>query len=188
VGSSHGCNTSGPSGGEPSQFNDPDRDDDEYVSFNDEGMYNSDGDDGLDQNHNAKSVALVNSDLMMTDSVHEEPTMDDTVHIEPLFTHDLENPRIEVGASFSDFNTFRRALRYFAIKNKFDVATIKSVKKRFIGKCKDPSCIWRIHASILQNNKTFMVCMYYLCTYICSYYLVTYANTTVIISGEGITT
>jgi hypothetical protein len=115
VGSSHGCNTSGPSGGEPSKFNDPDPDDDEYVSFNDEGMYNSDGDDGLDQNHNAKSVALVNSDLMMTDSVHEEPTVDDTVHIEPLFTHDLENPRIEVGASFPDVNTFRRALRALRI-------------------------------------------------------------------------
>jgi hypothetical protein len=57
MGSSHGCNTSGPSGGEPSQFNDSDPHDDEYVGFNDEGMYNSDGDDGFDQNHNAKSAA-----------------------------------------------------------------------------------------------------------------------------------
>jgi hypothetical protein len=128
VGSSHGCSISGPSGGmsqnsqslgEPSQFNDPDPDDDEYVGFNDECMYNSDGDDGLDQNHSAKNAAQevqLNSDLIMTDSVHEEPTVDDTVHTEPLFTHDLENPKIEVGASFPDVSTFRRALRHFAFR------------------------------------------------------------------------
>jgi MuDR family transposase len=93
----------------------------------------------------------------MVDNVHDEPTVDDTNQCEPLITHDLENPKIEVGASFPDVNTFRRVLRHFAIKSEFEVVTIMSDKKRFIGKYKESNCLWRINVSILQDNKTFMV-------------------------------
>jgi MuDR family transposase len=169
VGSSHGCNTSesfSVSEGGMSQNthslgeSDLDPDHDEYVGFNDEGMYNSDGEDGLDQNHSAKRVAQdvqVDSYQIMVDNVHDEPTVDDTNQCEPLITHDLENLKIKVGALFPDINTFRRALRHFAIKNEFEVVTIKFDKKRFIEKCKESSCLWRIHVFILQDNKIFMM-------------------------------
>jgi MuDR family transposase len=56
--------------------------------------------------------------------------------------------QIEVNALFPNVNTFRKALRHFAIKNEFEVRTVKSDRKRFIGECKHPSYPWKIHASI----------------------------------------
>jgi MuDR family transposase len=53
-------------------------------------------------------------------------------------------------ALFPDVNAFRNSLRHFAIKNEFEVSTVKSDKKRFIGKCKHSDCPCRIRASILQ--------------------------------------
>ena len=86
-------------------------------------------------------------------NMHEEPAVDDVVQCEPIIAFDPENPRIEVNALFPDVDAFRNALRHFAIKNEFEVHTLKSDKKRFIGRCKQLDCPWRIRASILQDKK-----------------------------------
>ena len=96
----------------------------------------------------------------------EEATIDDSIDNERVIAFDPENPKIAVGELFPNVDAFRKSLRHFAIKNEFEVFTVKSDKTRFIGKCKDPSCPWRIHASRLQDKKTFMVCMHNLGIYI----------------------
>jgi MuDR family transposase len=98
--------------------------------------------------------------------MHKETTINDIVQAEPTIAYDLENSKIEVGALFPDVHAFRMALRHFAIKNEFEIGTEKLDKKRFIGKYRHSSCHWRIHASILQDRKTFMVCMYNLFIFI----------------------
>jgi MuDR family transposase len=98
-------------------------------------------------------------------NVHEELRIDDIIQCEPNFVFDPENPKIIINALFSDVDAFRKALRHFSIKNEFEIRTVKSDKKRFIGECKYPSCPWRIRASILQDNKT-MVCKHNFCIFI----------------------
>ncbi|XP_078153161.1 uncharacterized protein LOC144548368 [Carex rostrata] len=163
IGSSQGCNMSGQ----------PDQSDnlDEYVGFNEESLYSSDieGDlaheganhaiDGVHidpEEDNVDEEPTVEAEAI-EDNVHEEPAVDDVVQCEPIIGFDPEKARIDVNALFPDVNAFRKALRHFAIKNEFEVHTLKSDKKRFIGRCKHPDCPWRIRASILQDNKTFMV-------------------------------
>jgi hypothetical protein len=46
-------------------------------------------------------------------------------------SYDFENPIIEVNDVFLDVITFRKAVRHFVIKNEFEVATLKSDKKRY---------------------------------------------------------
>ncbi|XP_078176830.1 uncharacterized protein LOC144571420 [Carex rostrata] len=162
VESSQGCNTSSqpaPSvtlssqvgashtsqiAGQPDQFDDPDPD--EYVGVNDEDNY-CDGVQAVHEEH-------IGPDSILED---EEATIDDDVDSERVFAFDPENPKIAVGELFPNVDAFKKSLRHFAIKNEFEVFTVKSDKTRFIGKCKDPSYPWRIHASRLQDNKTFKV-------------------------------
>jgi MuDR family transposase len=171
VESSQGCNTSsqpGPSialssqarvsqnsqiAGQPDQFDDPDPD--EYVGVNDEYIYLFDG-EAVHEEYISPDV----DEEHISPNVHEETIIDDVVECERIITYDSENPKIEVGSLFPDVDAFRKALRHFAIKNEFEVCTVKSDKTRFIGKCKNHSCPWRIRASRLQDNKTFMVCMH----------------------------
>jgi MuDR family transposase len=151
---------------QPDQSNNPD----EHVGFNEKRLYGSDIEVGFanhafekeyidpeeDNEHEELVVDEVEGDI------HEELRINDVVQCEPSFVFDPENPKIEVNALFPDVNTFRKALRHFAIKNEFEVRKVKSDRKRFIGECKHPSCPWRIRASILQDNKTFMVCIHLL--------------------------
>jgi MuDR family transposase len=93
----------------------------------------------------------------LEENISEEPTIDDVVECEPIITYDHENPKIEANTLFSNVNAFKTTLRHFAIKNEFEISTVKSDKTRFIGKYKHSDCLWRIHASRLQDKKTFMV-------------------------------
>ena len=186
IGSSQGCNMSG----QPNQSDNLD----EYVGFNEEGLYSSDVEGDLaheganhaiegvhidpdEDNVDEPTVEALEDNVdeeptveagAVEDNVHEEPAVDDVVQCEPIIVFDSENPRIEVNALFPDVVTFRNALRHFVIKNEFEVQTLKSDKKRFMGRCKHPDCPWRIRASILQDNKTFMVCIQNLGIFTCN--------------------
>jgi len=70
---------------------------------------------------------------------------------------DLENPKIEVGVTFEDGQTFKRAIRQYAILNEIEIAAPYSEAKRYRGYCKAKKCKWRIHASQLQDGRTWMV-------------------------------
>jgi hypothetical protein len=74
---------------------------------------------------------------------------------------DLENPKIEVGVTFEDGQTFKRAIRQYAILNEIEIAAPYSEAKRYRGYCKAKKCKWRIHASQLQDGRTWMVPTYF---------------------------
>ncbi|XP_078148514.1 uncharacterized protein LOC144543943 [Carex rostrata] len=144
LGSQVGASQTSQIAGQPDHFDDPDPD--EYVGVNDEDIY-CHSDEAVHEEHIGPDLILEN----------EEATIDDAVDNERVVAFDPENPKIAVGELFPNVDAFKKSLRHFAIKNEFEVCTVKSDKTRFIGKCKDSSCPWRIHASRLHDKKTFMV-------------------------------
>jgi hypothetical protein len=70
---------------------------------------------------------------------------------------DLENPTIAEGVTFEDGATFKRAIRQYGILNEIEIAANYSESTRYRGHCKANMCRWRIHASQLQDGKTWMV-------------------------------
>jgi MuDR family transposase len=133
VGSSQGCFISE----QFDQFGDPN----EYVGFDEEHVYGFDCEDDLHYDSVIQEVQI-NQQLILEENISEEPTIDDVVECEPIIAYDHENSKIEANALFSDVNAFRMTLRHFAIKNEFEISTVKSNKTRFIGKCKHSDCPW----------------------------------------------
>ena len=94
--------------------------------------------------------------------------MDDADPLEVNVLHDPENPKIVKGELFPDINSFRKAIRHYAMKTGFEFATAgyKSDKTKFIAKCAAEGCPWRIHASTIFDKKTVQVDLFsnFLCT------------------------
>ena len=82
-------------------------------------------------------------------NVDDEKDYDVVEHIT-----DLENPRIAVGVTFEDRDTFMRAIRQYAILNEVEIVARYNEAKRYRGCCKAKKCPWRIHASQLQDERT----------------------------------
>jgi len=70
---------------------------------------------------------------------------------------DLENPTIEVGVTFGDGDTFKKAIRQYAIKGEYEIRAAYSESTRYRGYYKAKRCKWRIHASQLQDGMTWKV-------------------------------
>ena len=70
---------------------------------------------------------------------------------------DLENPTIKVSVTFADSTTFKKAIRQYAIKGEYEIAAPYSEATRYRGYCKVERCRWRIHASQLQDGRTWEV-------------------------------
>jgi hypothetical protein len=69
-----------------------------------------------------------------------------------IHASNLENPTIEVGVTFGDGDTFKKAIRQYAIKGEYEIAAAYSESTRYRGYCKVERCKWRIHASQLQDG------------------------------------
>jgi len=87
---------------------------------------------------------------------------------------DLECPKIEVGVLFEDGQTFKRAIRQYAILNEIEIAAPYNEAKRYRGYCKAKKCKWRIHASQLQDGRTCMVPPLFMFLYLC--FLILFLN------------
>lgn len=70
---------------------------------------------------------------------------------------DLENPTIEVGVTFADGDSFKKAIRQYAILHEYEIAAPYSESKRYRGNCQAEGCKWRIHALQLQDGKTWKI-------------------------------
>jgi len=126
-------------------------DDEEYVGINDENQYMADQQD--DQEGAADSDSFVHDDLLVDD----EAGCETSEHVT-----NLENPTIACGVTFEDGDTFKRAIRQYAVLKEFEIAAHYSEAKRYRGHCKGykskkKRCKWRIHASQLQDGKTWQV-------------------------------
>jgi len=131
-------------------------DEEEYVGVNDENHYMS----GLNDDNAGPDVDAYDSDGSGKNDLY----VDDEASCE-VFEHvtDLENPTIACGVTFEDGDTFKRAIRQFAVLNEFEIAALYSESTRYRGICKGSKskkkrCKWRIHASQLQDGKTWQVC------------------------------
>jgi hypothetical protein len=138
---------------EPDIFDNPE----EYVGVNDEGMYGSvppapqfaQPSDNANTNTNDEENA---------EFFNVEAEVDDDDPLEVNVVHDPENPKIVKGELFPDINSFRKAIRHYAVKTGFAFAAgVKTDKTRFIAKCAAETCPWRIHASTIWDKKTVQV-------------------------------
>ena len=131
-----------------------DDDEMEYVGLNDEHPYLSDGEDqAVHDGHSTDGDSCEMDDLFVDDAAGCE----EVEHVT-----DLENPTIAVGVTFEDGDTFKRAIKQYAVLHEFEIHAHYSEAKRYRGNCKgkggkSKKCRWRIHASELQDGKTWQV-------------------------------
>ncbi|WVZ87149.1 hypothetical protein U9M48_033836 [Paspalum notatum var. saurae] len=82
---------------------------------------------------------------------------------EPIVDDDdgyLANPPMDVGSIYPNMQQFRLALSQHAIKHEFEFDTAKSDPGRLRAYCsrkKEEVCRWRLHASMMKDNKTIKV-------------------------------
>ncbi|WVZ88391.1 hypothetical protein U9M48_034918 [Paspalum notatum var. saurae] len=127
----------------------------EYVGLNDENQYLPAAQQPADSSDYEPSE-LESSEV-------DELLVDDDAGCEIVeHTTNLENPTIAVGLTFEDGDTFKRAIRQYAVLNEFEIAAPYSESRRYRGYCKGTAskkkkCKWRIHASELQDGKTWQI-------------------------------
>lgn len=86
----------------------------------------------------------------------DEPTNDD----EEAYSFSKNTISMKVGTNFENVVAFRRALNHYAIINEFDYYIKKSDLTRFIARCENIDCNWRIYAFVMQDGITFEVSTY----------------------------
>jgi len=123
-------------------------DDVEYVGLNDEASYE----------------VLISDDesdgVVVGDGLDDDLVVDDERDCESIIhATDLQNPTIQVGITFGDGDTFKKAIRQYVIKGIYEIAAPYSEATRYRGYCKAKRCKWRIHASQLQDGRTWQVKM-----------------------------
>jgi len=103
---------------------------------------------------NLDDVELQNADLL----VHDHVPGEDSVFC------DKEDPPMEVGTIYSSMDEFRAAVRQHAIKGQFQLATKKSRKDYFSGKCAHDVCSWTISARLMRDDQQVRVLTLFICS------------------------
>jgi hypothetical protein len=92
------------------------------------------------------------------DGLRDEFVVEDALGCETIVhATDLKNPTIQVGITFGDGDTFKKAIRQYAIKGEYEIAARYSESKRYRSYCKAEGCNWQIHVSQLQDGDTWKV-------------------------------
>ncbi|WVZ64280.1 hypothetical protein U9M48_013826 [Paspalum notatum var. saurae] len=120
-------------------------DDVEYVGLDDEDLVSGSSDSESDGD---VEFVCMEDELAVEDACGSESIVHAT---------DLENPTIEVGITFGDGDTFKKTIRQYAIKGEYEIAAAYSESGRYRGYCKAERCQWRIHASQLQDGRTWKI-------------------------------
>jgi len=103
---------------------------------------------------NLDDVELQDADLL----VHDHVPGEDSVFC------DKEDPPMEVGTIYSSMDEFRAAVRQHAIKGQFQLATKKSRKDYFSGKCAHEGCSWTISARLMRDDQQVRVLTLFICS------------------------
>ncbi|WVZ72240.1 hypothetical protein U9M48_020734 [Paspalum notatum var. saurae] len=85
-------------------------------------------------------------------AVDDEKGCEHVVHIT-----DIENPKIEEGVTFEDGTCFKRCIKQYAVLNEVELAVPYNECTMYRAYCKAKRCRWRIHASQLQDGRTWMI-------------------------------
>ncbi|KAG8372771.1 hypothetical protein BUALT_Bualt12G0101500 [Buddleja alternifolia] len=62
-----------------------------------------------------------------------------------------------VGMKFQNFKVYREVLRDYCVRNGYDLMFIRNDRRRITAKCKVETCMWRIHASPIQEQTVFKI-------------------------------
>nr|KAJ0188326.1 hypothetical protein LSAT_V11C900501840 [Lactuca sativa] len=81
-------------------------------------------------------------------SDNEDDIMNDD---DVVYSSSKNSISMKVGSKFENVVDFRRALNHFAVINEFNYYIQKTDPTRFIARCENVECEWRIHASITQD-------------------------------------
>jgi hypothetical protein len=133
-----------------------------WVGINDEAQY-------MDDQQQGQVEEPVDSDS----NEHDDLLVDDEAGCQvSQHVTNLENPTIALGVTFEDGDTFKRAIRQYAVRNEFKIAAPYSEKTRYRGYCKGKNskkkkCKWRIHASQLPDGRTWQVCNIQCLSHVC---------------------
>ena len=103
---------------------------------------------------NLDDVELQDADLL----VHDHVPGEDSVFC------DKEDPPMKVGTIYSSMDEFRAAVRHHAIKGQFQLATKKSRKDYFNGKCAHEGCSWTISARLMRDDQQVRVLTLFICS------------------------
>jgi hypothetical protein len=147
----------------------PEETDDYTVHIQEDKMYNLLGlkeDDEtvrvLRQAANDVNDALADANLSVTDAEDTKGAalpVDDLAPVEQFTLFDRDNPEMAVGDTFPSMDTFRMALKHYAIKKEFDIKIVMSQPKKYMANCKrfNKGCPWKITAKKKQEGTTVVV-------------------------------
>jgi len=124
-------------------------DDIEYVGLDDEDPFKTLLSDSSDSENNGDVECVGLEDDLVVDDAWGCETI---IHVT-----DLDNPTIAVGIIFGDGDTFKKAIRQYAIKGEYEIAAAYSESTSYCGYCKAEGCKWKIHASKMQGESTWKV-------------------------------
>ncbi|KAK4390267.1 hypothetical protein Sango_2090000 [Sesamum angolense] len=96
----------------------------------------------------------------MTDDDCEDPKLNNGGKDFVLPSDPLEKIKLEKGMLFSSVDTFRLALREYAIREGFKVIRDKNEKERVTAHCDGKGCKWRMHASVAPDGISFIIKTY----------------------------
>ena len=113
-------------------------DDIEYVSLDDEDPFKT----LLSDSSNYECDGDVECVGLEDDLVVDDAWGCETI----IHVTDLDNPTIADGITFGDGDTFKKAIRQYAIKGEYEIATAYSESTSYCGYCKAEGCKWKIHA------------------------------------------
>jgi len=139
------------------ETNDPDSHTNDPCGENDEIEYVGVDDEPVERAEPASNIGfdyIPDTDEEDNDdcAIDDEESCDVVEHIT-----DLENPKIAVGVTFEDRDTFMRAIRQYAILNEVEIVAHYNEARRYRGYCKAKKCKWRIHVSQLQDERIWQI-------------------------------
>jgi hypothetical protein len=116
----------------------------------------------LRQAANDANAALVDANISVIDANDTEGAalpIDDLGPMEEFTFFDRDNPEMAVGDTFPSMDTFRMALKHYAIKREFDIKIKMSQPKKYMANCKkfEEGCPWKITAKKKQLGTTVVV-------------------------------
>lgn len=120
----------------------------------------------LRQADNDANAAHVDADIKNVDAKDIDGAalpVDDGTSEEQFTVFDRDNPKLVVGDTFPSMDSFRMALKHYAIKKEFDIKINMSQPKKYMAVCKgseDGNCPWKITTKKKQEGKTVVVRTY----------------------------
>ncbi|KAL5851625.1 hypothetical protein ACOSQ3_006743 [Xanthoceras sorbifolium] len=127
-----------------------------WIKEEEEGMDLNDGQNAVeDEFHDDPEDTQSEDDIMSNAASYD--WNNDFMPDMPFVPDPSGKIRLEVGQLFQNLHHFRQVIRDFAVHEGFQLRRIKNEKDRYTTECAYEGCGWRIHASPINDRRTFMI-------------------------------